>query len=116
MPGCIFINAAQGFITREEAPTTNELINFVGGSLAIAYQCGNGDIFFVNSEAIIQPNPPTYGFQVCGEKFFGNGVLVSHDKFGVVCRPQTGLRTVSKTVNFLDLNTLSLSDMYGSTD
>ena len=47
MAGCIFINAAQGFITREEAPTTNELINFVGGSLAIAYQYGNGDIFFV---------------------------------------------------------------------
>ena len=112
MQGCIFINAEKCSITREEAATTNELRKFVGGSLAIAWQLGNGDIFFVNSEAIVQPNPPTYGFQVCGEKFFGNGVLVSHDRFGVVCRPRTGLRTVSKTVNFLNLNTLSLSDMY----
>lgn len=74
---CYHIDAENKMISEKSFSNTNEIRNFIGGYLTIAYAYPNGDVLYVDDEGILKGY--TYGFflwQRDDQGLFGNGVLV----------------------------------------
>ena len=47
-----------------------------------------------------------------GNKYFGHGLIISHDSDGNIQTHQTGLRSISKIVSFVDMQNIYLTDLF----
>jgi len=82
------------------------------GTFEIGATLSNGDILLVNEELCVRPDVPDYGFNLEGRRFFGNAVVVGSNKDRYAVPARSGLRTLSRSVKFICLKKIFLSDLF----
>jgi len=109
---CVFINSAKQVLERETCENFEDMQTLLGGYFEIAAWLPNGDTLYVNSEALIQADVDYNAFIFQGNKYFGHGLIISHDSEGNIQTHQTGLRSISKIVSFVDMENIYLTDLF----